>query len=203
MAEIRSIMSTHHPMILGLSEANFLKSHDSSLVQIPGFEFHKCPTIENPNLGVSRIVAYTHSNLVVKERSDLMNDTYSSIWIEIGLPRQKRFLVCQTNRDWQYLNENGDRTSLSIQEQFNRWVIFLDQWELALATGMEIHCLGDMNINHCNWRDSHLPSSNQSYKLRDLISVVFERIFNQGVVQLINGPTRHFPGQAPSGLDHY
>ena len=68
---------------------------------------------------------------------------------------------------------------------------------------MEVHCLGDMNLNHCNWTDSHLPSSNQSYKLRSLIIPIFERIFTHGVVQLVNGPTRHFPGQLSTGLDHY
>ena len=79
----------------------------------------------------------------------------------------------------------------------------MDQWEAALATGMEVHCLGDMNINHCNWSDANLPSSNQSYKLRGLISDLFQRILTHGVVQLVNGPTRHFPGQVSSGLDHF
>ena len=48
-----------------------------------------------------------------------------------------------------------------------------------------------------------LTRSNQSYKLRELISALFTRIFPYGVTQLVTGPTRHFPGQVSSGLDHY
>ena len=62
--------------------------------------------------------------------------------------------------------------------------------------------LGDYNINHCNWTDKHLSKSGQTYKLRHLIEDLFTRIFPYGVRQLISGPTRHFPGQRPSGLDH-
>ena len=72
-----------------------------------------------------------------------------------------------------------------------------------MSTGMEVHCLGDMNLNHCNWTDSNLPRTNQSYKLRDLISALFTRILPHGVTQLVSGPTRHFPGQVSTGLDHY
>ena len=60
-----------------------------------------------------------------------------------------------------------------------------------------------MNINHCNLIDPNLPRSNQSYKLRDLTSALFSRILPQGVSQLVSGPTRHFPGQVSTGLDHY
>ena len=162
-------------MVLGLSEANLYKNHDKGKVEIPGFKLHYCPTLNNPAFGVSRVVVYTHENLVVKERPDLMSDSYSSIWLELGLPRQKKILICQTYREWQNLNQNGDKSSLSIAEQLIRWSSFLDQWEMALKTGMEVHCLGDININHCNWKDTHLSTSNQSYKLRGLISVIFEK----------------------------
>ena len=33
--------------------------------------------------------------------------------------------------------------------------------------------------------------------------MLFQNIFPCGVKQLVLGPTRHFPGQVPSGLDHY
>ena len=67
---------------------------------------------------------------------------------------------------------------------------------------METVCQGDFNLYHCNWTHSNIPRSNQTYKLRSLISVLFNRIFPHGVSQLVSGPTRYFPGQTPSGLDH-
>ena len=126
-----------------------------------------------------------------------------SVWLEVGLPPHKRFLVCHTYREWQHLNQSEDKSSGTIPQQLARWLSFLDQWERALATGLEVHCLGDMNLNHCNWTDPNLPHSNQSYKLRELTLALFARIIPLGVAQLVSGPTRHFPGQKSIGLDHY
>ena len=203
MPEIRTIIGQHHPHILGLSEANLYSVHDQGLVALTDYNIHLCPTIKNPSLNISRVVVYTHKDLVVKLRSDLMSDWYSSIWLEVGLPRQRKFLVCQTYREWQYTNQHGNKTSSTVPEQLSRWLIFLDQWERALATGKEVHILGDLNINHCNWTDPNIPTSNQTYKLRDLIAALFSKIIPHGVTQLVSGATRHFPGQVSTGLDHY
>ena len=195
MADLKNIIQQHHPHILGLSEANLLDIHDQSLANIPDYTLHVCPTITNPALRTSRVVEYTHRDVIVKSRPDLMNSSYSSIWLEVGLPKHKKFLVCQTYREWQYCSQKKDRTSNSIPDQLTRWLTFLDQWERALSTGLEVHCLGDMDLNHCNWTDPNVPRSNQSYKLHELISALFTRIFPHGVTQLVTGPTRHFPGQ--------
>ena len=187
---------------MGISEANLKNTHDQNLVQIEEYTLHTCPTISNPNLLTSRVVVYTHKSLVVKLRPDLMADSYSSVWLEVGLPRCKKFIVGQTYREWQLPNQK-DKSSLTVAEQLSRWLSFLDQWEKALDTGLEVHVLGDMNLNHLNWTDTTLPSSNQTHKLRSLITALFSRILLHGVSQLVTGPTRHFPGQKSSGLDHY
>ena len=139
---------------------------------------------------------------MVKLRPDLMCNSSSSIWMEVGLPHHKKFLVCQAYREWQLLGQ-ADRSSLSVPEQLNRWTVLLDQWERALDTGLEVHLLGDLNINHCNWTNPNLPASTQTYKLKSLISALFNQILTQGVSQLVVGPTRHWPGQVSTGLDHY
>ena len=84
-----------------------------------------------------------------------------------------------------------------------RWAEFLGQWERALNTGLEVHVLGDLNINHCNWTDQSISSNNQTSRLRPLIDALFSQIFPLGVTQCVKGPTRHWPNQPPSGLDHY
>ena len=132
-----------------------------------------------------------------------MSSTCSSIWLEVGLPRHKKFLVCQTYREWQLLHQGDDSQSQSVTMQMNRWTEFLDQWQRALATGLEVHTLGDMNLNHLNWTDEAIPKSNQSYKLRDLISALFSQILSKGVTQCVRVATRHWPGQTSTGLDHY
>ena len=203
MPEIRQLVSGLHPHILGISEANLLPNHDQSLVQLTDYNLHLPLTLSGQDNKYCRVVTYTHKSLVAKLRPDLMSETCSSIWLEVGLPRHKRFLVCQTYREWQLLNQGQDNSSLAVPEQLARWAEFLEQWENALNTGLEVHTLGDMNINHLNWTDQSLPSSNQSQKLKSLITLLFSRILPHGVSQLVSGPTRHFPGQNPTGLDHY
>ena len=97
------------------------------MASVQDYNIHVCPTINNPSLRSSRIVVYTHKDIVAKLRPDLMCDRYSSIWLEVGLPNHKRFLVSQSYREWQYTNQRGDKRSGSIPEQLTRWLIFLDQ----------------------------------------------------------------------------
>ena len=150
------------PHILGISEANLHQSHDQNLVQLDDYILHTCPTISNNLLNnTSRVVVYTHRTLVVKLRPDLMCNSSSSIWMEVGLTHHKKFLVCQAYREWQLLGQ-ADRSSLSVPENLNRWTVLLDQWERVLDTGLEVHLLGVLNINHCNWTDTSLPTSNQT-----------------------------------------
>ena len=132
-----------------------------------------------------------------------MSSTYSSIWLEVGLPRHKKFLVCQTYREWQLLHQGLNNSSQSVAMQMSRWTEFLDQWERALETGMEVHTLGDMNLNHLNWTEASLPHSNQSYRLRGLIAALFSKILSKGVSQCVRVATRHWPGQPSTGLDHF
>ena len=195
-------MKALHPHILGLSEANLKHTHDQNQVQLDDYVLHTCPTLSNPAYNTSRVVVYTHRSLVVKVRNDLMCDSYSSIWLEVGLPHHKKFLVGQTYREWQLPNQR-DNTSLSVPLQLARWNVFLDQWEKALDTGLEVHLLGDLNNNHCNWTQQSLPASNQTSKLNSLITALFSQILTHGVSQCVVGPTRHWPGQTSSGLDHY
>ena len=82
MAEIKTIIGQHHPHILGVSEANLLDVHDRNSVAVLDYNLHVCPTIENPSFRTSRIVVYTHKDIVAKLRPDLMCDKYSSVWLE-------------------------------------------------------------------------------------------------------------------------
>ena len=144
--EVENIIHDHQPHLLGLSEANLLAGHDLDDVHIQDYDMYTCPTLENPSIKASRIVVYKHSSLTGKLRPDLMNDGFSSIWLEIGFPRQKKILVCQFYRDWQFLNQ-PDKSSRSEAAQLQRWIMFLDQWERALSSEMECHILGDCNID--------------------------------------------------------
>ena len=92
MPDVESIVSEYKPHILGLSESNFKKSHDENDVQIENYKPHFSKTLENPILNASRVAVYVHNDIVAKQRSDLESDLFSSIWLELGLKRNKKIV---------------------------------------------------------------------------------------------------------------
>ena len=203
METIETLIADYSPHILGISEASFWSHHNLEDVKIPEYKLFLANTLHNPRLKVSRVAVFVHEDISVKVREDLMTDDFSSIWLEIGLPRQKKFLVSHIYRDWQYVRqENHD--SLSIPEQLSRWDVFLQQWERAISLDLEIHVQGDFNLNflHFNNLDS-LPKSSQSSRLHSLIKLFKERIIPHGFCQLIEGVTRVWPGAEATLIDHH
>ena len=47
------------------------------------------------------------------------------------------------------------------------------------------------------------PDVSNYNRLQPLINLLFDKIIPLGFVQLVSSPTRHWPGQPPSRLDHY
>ena len=200
--EIETIIAANKPHILGLSEANLKKEIDLSLVQHADYTLHTAPTLSNPQLGLARMVVYTHSSLVVKRRHDLENDLLSAVWLELGMPRQKKILVCNVYREWQHMGQGPTNTTGSIAEQLQRWLLFIEAWDKALQEGKEVMVLGDINLDFLMWNKSNLPARDSSVRLKKLNELLFDRIFPKGVSQLVTTPTRLSPVDPPSGLDH-
>ena len=114
-------------------------------------------------------MVYTNKSLVVKLRSDLMPFKFSSIWLEVGLVRQKKFFVSQIYREWQLVNPNLANRSSSVDHQplvgmMARISRSLGR-EKALNSGLEVHVVGDVSLNHCNWTIQNLPPSSKTVKL--------------------------------------
>ena len=61
----------------------------------------------------------------------------------------------------------------------------------------------EINIDFLEYNKSRIPINSQSYKLRSLIKLLFDRIIPLGVVQCVTAATRVAPHQEESGLDHY
>ena len=201
--EIENIINGYHPHILGISEGSFHSSHDVNDVQIENYDVHFPKTLQNPQLNNSRLAVYVHKDLMVKVRTDLMDDTFNSVWLECGLPRQKKILVCNIYRQWQPPKQGNDKTSASVNSQLERFVTFLNQWENAIATGREICILGDFNLDFLDFGKDNLPANSQSARLRPLVKEIFDRIIPHGFVQMVSVFTRSWPNQEPSGLDHF
>ena len=144
--EVENVIADYTPHVFGISESNFKVEHNKEDVEITGYQLFLSDTLQNPLLNISRVAVYVHEDVVKpKLRTDLMNDSFSSIWLEVGLKRQKKILICNVYREWQYLGQGDDHSSLTMPEQNRRFVQFLDQWEAAIDTGHEIHVMGDFN----------------------------------------------------------
>ena len=63
--------------------------------------------------------------------------------------------------------------------------------------------MGDANLDFLKWNVCSQPGSQHSNRLQKLSNTMFDRIFPYGFVQLVQAPTRFWPGQEPSGLDHW
>ena len=201
--EIEIVTENYKPHVLGISESCFMKEHDLTDIEIANYDVFLASTLENPDLNSSRIAVYVHKDVSKKKlRPDLMDQQFSSIWLEIGLERQKSILLGNIYREWQYLNQN-DKISLTVNAQLERFETFIDKWARAIRTSSECHVLGDMNLNFLEYNKPNIPHNSQSYKLRSLINLLIERILPLGAVQCVTGPTRFYPGCEESGLDHY
>ena len=125
--EVENIVNQHRPHVLGISESNFFKGHDQEEVQIENYKFITAKTLENPDLNVSRVCVYLHNSRVGKVRDDVMDDTFSSIWVEVGLPNKRKILIGNVYREWGYMRQDDPLLSRDMSEQMSRWVTFLGQ----------------------------------------------------------------------------
>ena len=130
-----------------------------------------------------------------------MNDTFSSIWLEIGKPHQKKILLCVLYREWKYLNQ-PDNSSNTVEAQMARWTSFLDQWEIATSTRRECCVIGDVNLNFLTWMNPNIAPTAHTAKLKPMVTELFDRIMPYGFTQLVTEATRYMSGTEPSGLDH-
>jgi hypothetical protein len=131
--EIENIITTHRPHILGLSEGNFFSHQDLADVQIEHYKLINAKTLKNPDLNVSRICVYMHNSLVGKVREDLMDENFSSIWLEVGLPHKRKIIVGNAYREWGFMGQADPSVSRDLSAQKDRWSVFLGQWERALG----------------------------------------------------------------------
>ena len=82
--------------------------------------------------------------------------------------------------------------------------MFIQQWEMAIRLGMEIHVQGDFNLNFLDFSNQdHVSNTSQSFRLRSLLCSLKDKIIPHGFCQLVQGVTRIWPGAESTLLDHH
>ena len=79
--ELETLIQDERPLILGISESNLFQNQDLSKVKIKNYDLITADTMKNPKINVSRVVIYKHVSTSAKIRHDLMDPTFSSIWL--------------------------------------------------------------------------------------------------------------------------
>ena len=121
-----------------------------------------------------------------------MDHRVASIWYKISGSGYKTLYLGGVYREHTILNQ--PEVMNSEQHQFSRWKLFIDQWKLANSLS-DCVVIGDINLDMLRW-DSPVQIN---IGMTDLVKMEIEA---EGSVQLVEGPTRFWPHQRDSLIDH-
>ena len=193
---IQDILNISHPHILLLNEFN-LKNEDCEKMYTPHGYTLELDSNRLKN-GFTRNSAYISNQLVYRRRNDLESPLNPVIWLQLGLPNQKKILLQSMYRQWQ---EPGASATKSISEQKKRFESIIQHWEKALAEKKEILTIGDFNLNSEVWDK---PLNEWSGYQRSHLSMIWMlqiKILSRDTIKIPTPPTREGYG-AMTTLDH-
>ena len=179
MPEVKNILSSESPDILGLSEVE-LKKDAIKLASLKVPNYNLLLPKSWASSGSARVVVYIRKSLTYERLDQLESTQFQSIWFKASLKNSNKIYFCHGYR------EHLD----TLTNQRNHLNIFLDQWERALEVNdqhdrNEVHISLDMNIDSLNgkWLDN-------SYRLVSLGRLVQNFCDLGNFAQLVNEPTR-------------
>ena len=190
--EIQHLVDEMNPDFLFISEANLFNDTPSHLIEIEGYTMTKAKTVDK--LKYSRIVLLTEIRIIYTVEWQRMNDEIYSIWVKIGGRGRKSLRIGGMYREHFLIKQPEPNLSRNKNQQESRWKKWIHQWRDACNSGP---CLvvGDMNLDLLKWE-------NPEPFHEDMIEMVKVDIQSLNVNQVIQGPTRFWPGTTPSLIDH-
>ena len=193
--ELNHLIHEFNPDLLFVSEASKFNFHPEHETHIDGFSVITSKTMDK--YGYSRLNLLVKDGIEVKVLSHLMNSDIASIWVSIQSQGNKKFNLCGVYREHKILLQ-GDpdlNPTKSIRAQELRWKTFLRQCTTAAASNIDCILTGDFNIDFVKWNS---PDQHHSIMTEDTKA----ELETQGFIQLVDKPTRFWPGHTPSLLDH-
>ena len=76
---------------------------------------------------IKRLLCFVNEDVEVTQRTDIMSDKVSTVWLEIKGTKQK-VLICALYREFSDMTSEGQ---MSIEQQIERWHILQSQVEKA------------------------------------------------------------------------
>ena len=197
--QLNHILFTHKPQFLIINELQKHKYDNTSKFQFPGYhlESDKLDKLD----GWSRTGILIKSNINYKRRHDLETPGISSVWLQVGQPGAKQFLLQGVYRQFQRLGRDGSKSQPNQQA---RWNEIITKWEKAVSEGREVLTLGDMNIDSISWEKNWDEMPQFEKQKQKMYKQLKDRILSNGTVK-INSEVTHFdnqPGGRDTCLDH-
>ena len=148
--QINHVLETKKPDFFVLNEAQLHKHDTTTRYQFPGY------CMENDNLNItdgwSRTAILVKNSIKYKRQKDLEIKGIATVWLQVGIPGTKHFLLQALYRQFRRQGKAGTN---SISSQEERWTSIITKWQEAMKEGREVITLGDTNIDSLVW-EKHL-----------------------------------------------
>ena len=189
--QINDILTEHKPDFMIINELQKQKNDTTSKYQFPGFIMD----------GWLRTAILIKSDIKYKRRKDLETKGIASVWIQVGLPGMKQFLVQSVYRQFKRQGLKGSHTHSS---QIQRWNQILDKWQKANQEDREVITLGDINVDSLIWETPQELLSPQDKQRMTFYTPLRDKILVGGTTKINSEYTRHDnqPNRRFSCLDH-
>ena len=94
-----------------------------------------------------------------------MSPNISTVWLEYKPHKGKKFLICQTYREFNPLTGENDEDKKNVEGQLKRFEEFNNQVELATREA-KVLILGDLNVDLLSWKegDFYLKKISEEYQ---------------------------------------
>ena len=181
--EVKNIVNTEKPTILGLSECEIKKETvDPKMLKIPGYEilYPKSWDLH----GFARILVYVKKTFQYRQVHELEDNLVQSIWLKGSFKNSKAIYFSHVYR------EHTSFMGASINQQKEYLTKLLMQWEAATdhdsaTEPNEVHISGDMNLDYVasKWQQP-------TYRLCSLTKLVQSVCNANNFSQLVKEPTR-------------
>ena len=146
---IKQIIDREKPHVLSIQEARLRQNCPLEDVQIPDYILHTDGLYQAGK--TARNVVYTHRDLIVKVRTDLLHPDIAMIPMKLGFANKTKINVLSFYRQWHTQEsdtvEKMTEVSNLIECQALRFKIIIDTWTKLIDENRETISLSDTNLH--------------------------------------------------------
>ena len=166
IGQIETMLTVNQPHLFFMAENRLDTDTKSRLENVHGFCVESLGERE-------RIWGAVQSKVPYKRRDDLEKKGVAALWLEFG-SGQSKYLVVGVYREWARLGEG--RRSRHRDQQRLRWSQLMTQVNKVIHdTGLEVHILGDMNLNTLKWKQLGWRSG---FENQWAVDILYEELIN-------------------------